>query len=262
MSSHYSSFIPKYKNAVRVKNSILCVGLDPALPNQRTSNVMQNKDRMAFMKDIIDSVSPFASCIKMNRQYLIGLDLNQIMEINKLIHEKGMISIIDHKLSDIGSTNDSAIFWFKEEGFDAFTYSPFAGNILEATNAAHELDLGIIVLTLMSNPEAEIQKKAFIDSTPLYLHIAAKCVESKADACVIGATGNVKEQNVKAIFDVLDRENLVLIPGVGAQGGDAEKILKLFGRRAIVNVGRSIIYSSNPKEEAEKYNSMLLSMLD
>lgn len=253
MNTEVPTFVQKYRNTVESKRSILCVGLDPALPKQRNNYVMPNSDRLSFMKEIIINVSPFTSIIKMNRQYLIGLDLEQIQGLNELIHKQGMLSIIDHKLGDIGSSNDSAIFWFKKEGFDAFTHSPFAGNIEEATLAAHERDLGIIVLTLMSNPEAVIQKTAHIGSSPLYLFIAQQCLANNVDGCVVGATGNVENQNLCKLKATLGHDILVLVPGVGAQGGNAEEILKMFGKRTMVNVGRSIIYSPNPKQEAEKF---------
>ena len=66
-----------------------------------------------------------------------------------------MLAILDHKLNDIGSTNNSAMYWIKEMGFDAFTFSPFAGNTKETVETAHMKDLGVIVLTLMSNPKAK-----------------------------------------------------------------------------------------------------------
>ena len=102
MSAKLPSFIQKYKNIVESKKSVLCVGLDPALPNQRNNYVMPTLDRISFMKEIIEEVSSFTSTIKMNRQYLIGLNLEQIQGLNDLIHKQEMLSIIDHKLGDIG----------------------------------------------------------------------------------------------------------------------------------------------------------------
>ena len=111
MTKMSTSFIGRYLEISKEKNSILCVGLDPAIPKQRETNTIPSEDRFSFMKQIIEQVSPYASVIKINRQYIIGLKVSQIVELNKLIHSKGMLSIIDHKLSDIGSTNASAIFW-------------------------------------------------------------------------------------------------------------------------------------------------------
>ena len=253
MTNKQASFAKRYLEVSRSKNSILCVGLDPAVPEQRKENVLANNDRLAFMKQIIKEVSPFASVIKINRQYIIGLTNEQIADLNKLIHRNGMLSIIDHKLSDIGSTNASAIYWIKKEGFDAFTFSPFAGNIGEATKEAHKNDLGIIVLTLMSNPESSIQKETKIGNKSLYIYIAEECRRNNSDACVVGATGNVTTIDLLNIKKVVGENILLLVPGVGAQGGDAENIIQVFGKNLMINVGRSIIYSDNPGEIAENF---------
>ncbi len=261
MTEIHSSFIDNYLKISDSKNSLLCVGLDPAIPKQRDKNVMPDEDRISFMKKIIHEVSPYASTIKINRQYIIGLTTEQIIAINKLIHERGMISIVDHKLSDIGSTNASAIFWFREEGFDAFTFCPFAGNIEEATQEAHKNGLGIIVLTLMSNTEAVFQKNATIDGETLYLHIVKECNKHDADACVIGATGNVTPADLERIKQILSKNKLLLVPVIGAQGGDAQNIINLFGKNLIINVGRAIIYSENPAEKASFYQKQFNELL-
>ncbi|MCE7740881.1 MAG: orotidine-5'-phosphate decarboxylase [Candidatus Heimdallarchaeota archaeon] len=253
MTNSVPKFVEKYRKVSESKNSILCVGVDPAIPKQRRLNVMPDNNRISFMRRIIQEVSPYTSVIKINRQYIIGLPLEEIIELNKMIHSNGMLSIIDHKLSDIGSTNDSAIFWFKEEGFDAFTFSPFAGNIEEATISAHKHGLGIIVLTLMSNKEAIVQKIAVVEKKPLYQHIAEECKKYGSDACVIGATGNVTLENLELIKNSIDENMLLLVPGVGAQGGDANDIIRRFNRNLMINVGRSIIYSENPAEIAAQF---------
>ena len=250
-----SMFVQKYIEIVEKKNSILCVGLDPALPSQRENYVMPTDDRIAFMKSIIYDVAPYASAIKMNRQYLIGLSVDELRQLNILIHQQDMISIIDHKLGDIGSSNASAIFWFKEEGFDAFTFNPFAGNIAEATKLAHENGLGIIVLTLMSNPEAVIQKEAKVNDEALYLRIAKECGQAKVDGVVIGATGHITSDDIKSIRMAVGSNCLALVPGVGVQGGSANTILHYFGSRAMINVGRGIIYSEDPAKAARMYNN-------
>ncbi|MHA1865497.1 MAG: orotidine-5'-phosphate decarboxylase [Candidatus Heimdallarchaeaceae archaeon] len=251
------NFVDKYLEHAKIKKSYLCVGLDPAIPNQREKNTIpKGMTKLEFMINIIKAVEKHASVIKINRQYIIGLTIEEVKEINKLIHSLGMLSIIDHKLGDIGSTNDSAIYWFKEERFDAFTFSPFAGNTKEATVTAHKHGLGIIVLTLMSNPEAEYQKKATIDNNPLYLYIANQIKKSSSDGCVIGATGHVSKEDVALIRKKVGDRCIALVPGVGAQGGSADSLFFHFGAKTMVNVGRAIIYSTDPKKEAEKYQKM------
>jgi orotidine-5'-phosphate decarboxylase len=257
-----TTFVKKYLDNSKEKNSILCVGIDPAIPSQRSKNVIPTEDRLEFIRNLVSDVAPYASAIKMNRQYLIGLTIDEIRAINIHIHQNNMLSIIDHKLSDIGSSNVSAIFWIKEESFDAFTFSPFAGNIQEATQYAHRKELGIFVLTLMSNPEAEYQKQAIIEDKPLYLYIAELCNLANSDGNVIGATEHITSEEVSELHKALGDNKIALIPGVGAQGGSAKKILYHFERNSLVNVGRAIIYSKNPITEAQKYRDILNNQLN
>ncbi|MHA1408349.1 MAG: orotidine 5'-phosphate decarboxylase [Candidatus Heimdallarchaeaceae archaeon] len=252
----------KYLDISKEKKSLLCVGIDPAIPGQRKTNVIPLEDRLEFIRNIVSDIAPYASVVKMNRQYLIGLTVDEIREINIHIHQNNMLSIIDHKLSDIGSSNKSAIFWFKEESFDAFTFSPFAGNVIETTTFAHNNGLGIFVLTLMSNPEAEYQKQALIEDKPLYLYYASLCNKAHADGSIIGATEHITSEEVSKLHELLGEKKLALIPGVGAQGGNAKKILYFFERNSLVNIGRAIIYSENPSLEAQKYRDMLNNQLE
>ena len=250
------NFVQNYLEIVKKKDTILCVGLDPALPSQRERDVMPIDDRIEFMRNIIKDVAPYTAVIKMNRQYLLGLSTDELKKLNVLIHQNDMLSIIDHKLGDIGSSNASALFWFKEEGFDAFTFSPFAGNIQETVNRAHEMKLGVIVLTLMSNPEAVLQKEFAIKEKPLYLFIAEECKKTNADGVVIGATGHVTGEEIKQIRQAVGDNTIALVPGVGRQGGDAKTILHYFGAKTMVNVGRAIIYADNPREKARNYKNL------
>ncbi|MCG3223801.1 MAG: orotidine 5'-phosphate decarboxylase, partial [Candidatus Heimdallarchaeota archaeon] len=205
--------------------------------------------------------APYTSVIKINRQYTLGLTIDEIRTINRQIHSKQMLSMSDHKLGDIGSSNESAIFWFKEEEFDAFTFNPYSGNVLEATEMAHKLDLGIIVLTLMSNPQAILQKHAKVQGKPLFQHIAGLCKEASSDGCVIGATAHVESSDIIEIRSIVGDNTIALAPGVGAQGGSAETLLKSFGTKTMVNVSRGIIYSQSPEDEAKAIQEMLNSLL-
>lgn len=263
------NFIDKYQKAKSEKDSILCVGLDTvppivgeniktyqSIPPKFFNNCSIEEGVFNFCIKLIDDVKDFCCAIKPNTQHLLfALSTDKIKEINKIIHEENLISILDHKLGDIGSTNSSALYWIKELGFDALTFSPFAGNIKNTVKEAHERDLGLIVLTLMSNPESVIiQKKAKYQKRPLFKYIAKEINSSNADGCVIGATGHVKISEIKRIRELVGEEKLFLCPGIGKQGGDANNIIKFGGKNILINVGRSIIYSDNPKLEAKKFN--------
>ena len=173
-------FYDKYRNAREEKDSFININLDPALPRQRRDKVIPDKfvskedseTLLNFSLEIIEQVSDYCCSVKPNTQYFLGAISKLRKAVNK-IHEEGMIAILDHKLSDIGSTNDSAIFWISDMELDAFTFSPFAGNIQDTVKSAHQKDLGVIVLTLMSNPEAEpLMINTTVEGEPYYLHIA------------------------------------------------------------------------------------------
>lgn len=256
-------FYEKYLKAIREKDSFININLDPALPKQRKENVISNKyiskedseTLLNFSLDIIEQVSDYCCSIKPNTQYYLG-HTEIFKKITKKIHEEGLIAILDHKLSDIDSSNDSALYWIKEMGFDALTFSPFAGTIQETVEKAHKKDLGVIVLTFMSNPEAEeLMVKTAIDGEPYYLHTAKLVKESKADGCVVGLTGFVENKHIKNIQKVIGERVVLLLQGIGPQGGEARKIK--YVHNPLVSLGRAVIYSDDPRETAERYNDIL-----
>lgn len=260
------NFKQEYQRVSKEKNSILCVGLDPAIPDQRRSQVIKKQYPgddgdvvLQFCMEIVDAVADNAAVIKINSQYaLFSMSHNKLSAINDLIHSHGMLSILDHKLSDIGSSNESALYWTKRCGFDAITYSPYAGNIREATDMAHARELGIIVLDLMSNPEAEgFQKKTRFNETPLFLRVAEDVKSIGSDGVVVGATNHIREVDIQKIRKLIGDDTIMLFPGIGSQGGDAKKILESAGKNILINVGRDIIYSDNPARAAADYSQRM-----
>ncbi len=260
------SFIELYEKTRDEKDSILCVGLDPALPDQRRTDVIKKRypgDEgdviLQFCMEIVDAVAEHCCAVKLNSQYvLFALSSSKLESLNQLIHSHGLISILDHKLGDIGSSNDSALYWVSKCGFDAVTFSPFAGNIREATDMAHHRDLGIIVLDLMSNPEAEgFHRKTRFNQTPLFVRVAGDVRHAGSDGVVVGATNHVREVDIQKIRKTVGDDTIMLFPGVGRQGGDADKILSNAGDNVLLNVGRSIIYHPDPGKTAAEYNKRL-----
>jgi len=259
-------FLNEYLRVREEKDSVLCVGLDPALPDQRRGQVIKTKypgDEsdiiLQFCMEIIEGVAENCMAIKMNSQYMLfPLSYRKIESLNQMIHSYGMLSILDHKVSDIGSSNESAFYWAQKCGFDAMTYSPYAGNIREATDQAHSKDLGIFVLDLMSNPEAEgFQKKTRFNETPLFMRVAEDVRSVGGDGVVVGVTNHVREVDIQKIRKLIGEDIIMLFPGVGHQGGEAKKIFDNAGTNILINVGRDIIYSEDPAKMAEEYNKRL-----
>jgi len=252
-----SQFIQKYLEISKEKNSILCISLDPVLPSQRSRAVMPNDDRVSFMKKIILDVAPHCCAIKLNRQYLIGLTADEIRSINILIHQQNMLSIIDHKLGDIDTSNDSAIFWFKEENFDAFTFSPFSANIDKASLLAQQRKLGIIVITLLSNPESMFYKVAIVNEQPLFLYVAERCKKVGVDGFWIGNAEHIDVKDVKKLKETIGSNILALTPIYGNEHLIVKSVIYHFDDNAMVCIGGPIVYSDDPRKKAEEYKLLL-----
>ncbi len=254
---------------VAKKDTVLCVGLDPALPSQRAENVIparylegrdENTARLAFCLDIIDQTKDFCCAYKPNQQYVAGFTSWDHRELTKKIRGAGAVSILDHKLSDIGDTLESALYHFGKWGYDAFTFNPYLGNVEVAVRLAHAQrpTIGVFVLVLTSNPEAvRYQKEGLLGGRPLYEGVAEDAQRYGADGCVVGATAHVREDEIRQVRAITGAETIFLVPGVGSQAGDPEKVLRAARGNLIINVGRDIIYAQDPAEVAERYRRFL-----
>jgi len=264
-----SDFVDTVARLMKSKRSVLCVGLDCALPRQRNSNTIsaeylegrdENEARLQFCLDIVEKVKDYAVAGKPNQQYVLGFTKEQHRKLTEAIRRNQMVSILDYKLNDIGDTVESGIFHLAECGYDAITFNPLPGNLCEAAKLAHGAirklrgySMGLIVLTLMSNPEARrYMQEATLGGKPLYIAIAEEVRECEADGCVVGATGHVTEENVEQIRSIVGKGVVFLVPGVGTQKGDPEKIIRAGGKNILLNVGRDIIYSRSPMEKAKE----------
>ena len=256
-------FYEKYLKATREKGSFINLNLDPALPKQRTENTVPHKyvhkenaeTLLDFSLNIIEQVGDYCCSIKPNTQYYLG-HTNILEKITKKIHKEGMLAILDHKLGDIGSTNGSALYWIKKMGFDAFTFSPFAGNTQQTVEKAHENEMGVIVLTLMSNPEAEkMMIDTTIDGQPYYVHTAQTVKETDADGCVVGLTCFVEDAYIKNIQETVGGRVVFLLQGIGSQGGQADKIR--YVKNPLVSLGRVVIYADDPRRAVKGYHDII-----
>jgi orotidine-5'-phosphate decarboxylase len=80
---------------------------------------------------------------------------------------------------------------------------------------AHEKKLGIIVVTLMSNPQAVIQKLLNIYENPFFLHVAEICKFAKSDGCMIGAGSHIKLTDIAQIKQSIGNNAVALVPILG-----------------------------------------------
>jgi orotidine-5'-phosphate decarboxylase len=258
------NFRNKWKNAVARKQTLLCVGLDPAEFGQRQKQTLpDNVNKLEWCINIVELVSPYASGIKINRNFIRDFSRKETIDLINVIHNRGMVAIDDAKLSDLGSSNHAGLYHAAIEGFDAVTYSPFPSNIKESAMQAKQLGVGLIGLVLMSNPEYELMKKAIVGDSKLYKYLSQEFEKEDLDGAVIGAISkdnHLSHEELKDVAEVL-KDQIILVPGMGEQGGEVDLHLRLFGERTIVNVGRSIIFSPSPSITAAKFNNELSQIL-
>lgn len=285
-SKYEVSFAEKWRSVVSEKNSILCAGLDPAEFWSRPDNTLPaDADKLNWCLTFIDKIAPYCAGVKINGNFVEDLSGSDKTKLVQKIHEQGMVAIWDRKLPDIGATNDAGLYHSEKFGFDAVTYSPFPGNFEEVAVQSHNRGLGVIGMGIMSNPQYRTEKNKLVDVTdnsegyaledivemthpklgarkfvPQFVQLAHDAGEYKWDGVVIGAPspGNhVTLDEVARIKHYVGDKTIALIPGVGAQGGDAAPVIKMFGDNSIVNVGTAVLYANDPAKEAEKYQKML-----
>jgi orotidine-5'-phosphate decarboxylase len=249
-------FMRLLSNAKDETGSKICVGLDFASYGSRSSHTLRkHEDKTKRALETIETLSPYCCAFKINRQYILDLQLDQIQHITDAVHQNGRSIIIDHKISDIGATNDQALYHFTLEGFNAFTYSPYPGNVQEICEKARSMGLATFVLVLMSNPEAVWMTEFSKDGLPLYQHYG-RLTNMFGDGAVIGATGHVGEVELKILSQELSNK-AILAPGIGTQGGGLPNLLKYFNDDVIFNIGRGIIYHRDPLAIIKSYNKQI-----
>lgn len=164
--------------------------------------------------------------------------------------------IVDLKRADIGNTNKHyATFAFDYLGSDAVTVHPWLGR--EAVQPFLDYkDKGIIVLCRTSNDGAGEFQDLQADRLPIYMHVA-KNVSKKWNSngnclLVVGAT---YPEEIARVRRQVGSDMVFLVPGFGAQGGDAEAVIKAgtnkAGRGLIINSARAILYASDGDDFAE-----------
>ena len=166
------------------------------------------------------------------------------------------VVILDSKRGDIGSTADQyAREAFEVYGADAVTVNPYMGGdtLIPFTKFA---DKGVVVLCKTSNPgSAELQDLPLEKGHPLYMEVAHKAASSWNDngnlALVVGATYPSELARIREVIGDIP----LLVPGIGAQGGDLEATLKAGltqdGWGLMINSSRGILYASGGDDFAE-----------
>ncbi|NWF50855.1 MAG: orotidine-5'-phosphate decarboxylase [Ignavibacteriaceae bacterium] len=244
----------------------VCVGLDTDF-NKIPEFLKHSDDPVfEFNKIIIEKLSPFVAAFKLNFAFYEALGQQGFLTLEKTVRiiPENVFTIADAKRGDIGNTSQmyaKSVFDYLK--FDSVTVNPYMGedSISPFLNYNDKLSF---VLALTSNPGSkDFEKLTLKDGEFLYQKVINKVKEwnkNKNCGIVFGATNFSELKN-----SMTDLASLpLLIPGVGAQGGSLNEIVKLMNQvnhnDFIINVSRSVLYKSNGEDFAEAALSEMLSL--
>jgi len=247
------TFVDQLDAAIKRNNSLLCVGLDVDLARLPQRFFNSDDPIFLFNQEIINATRDLACAFKPNIAFyeMYGLyGISSLLKTIDYVHEAGLPVILDAKRGDVGHSSAAyAKSIFQSYKADATTVNPYLGHDSVQPFLDYQ-EKGTFILCLTSN-------KGFRDfqttgnGEPLYKSVARHAKEwNHYGNCglVVGAT---KPEELKEIKEIAGDMPL-LIPGVGAQGGDLAHSVKYGGQRAVINASRSIIYAADPRAEAKK----------
>jgi orotidine-5'-phosphate decarboxylase len=271
------NFTDLLQDASRRHQSLLCVGLDPE-PSKFPAAMKGDASRIFdFCAQIVDATHSVVCAFKPQIAYFAAhraeAQLEQLVQHIRRTAPHVPV-ILDAKRGDIGSTAEQyAIEAFERYGADAVTLSPFMGfDSVEPYVKRH--GKGAFLLCRTSNPggdDLQNQRLASVEGQPLLFEHIARLAQGPWNlngqlGLVVGATYPQEIERVRHIAPTLP----LLIPGVGAQGGDAAATVKAGLRRdgaqvtgpIIVNSSRAVLYASSGEDFASAAHAAALATRD
>ena len=251
------TFLEMLTGAQARNNSLLCVGLDPE-PSKFPGNWVNDPTRIGhFCAAVVDATKDLVGCFKPQIAYFAAHRAEDQLEwLINYIHKEapGVPVILDAKRGDIGATAEQ----YAREAFDryqadAVTLSPFMGFDSIEPYMCYD-GKGLILLCRTSNPGgSDLQAQSLAAGGALYEHIARLASGpwnvGGQIGLVVGATYPGELARVRELAPTLP----LLIPGIGAQGGDAEATVRAGWRLngpIVVSSSRAVLYAKPNDGEA------------
>ena len=250
--------------------TLLCVGLDPDCARLPAGIAATPEGVLEFCTRIVDATAEFACAFKPQIAAFAALRADAALEaLIAHIHRAhaGIPVVLDAKRGDIGNTAR----WYAEEAFgrfgaDAVTVNPYMGGDTLAPWLEYR-DKGVFVLCRTSNPGAgQLQDLTLADGAHLYEHVARLAARewNAHGNCglVVGAT---RPHELARVRESVGADMPLLVPGVGAQGGDLAATLAA-GRTQtgglLINASRAILYASDGADYAQAAHNAARALRD
>jgi len=243
---------------IRRKSSFLCVGLDVDL-NKIPVHLLKEQDPIfSFNKAIIDAIHEYVVSFKLNIAFYEAYGIEgwkslekTIQYINKVYPE--IFTIADAKRGDIGNTSTRyAEAFFRKLNFDSITVAPYMGKDSIEPFLKFK-DKHTILLAYTSNKGASDFQNLEIEGKPLYLKVIETSKTWNNNENLMYVVGATQAKSLLAIREQLPN-SFLLVPGVGAQGGDLHEVCEnalTDNIGLLINSSRGIIYASQKKDFAE-----------
>jgi len=263
--------------SIKNKKSLLCIGLDsdrskiPAFLKEKQNPIFE------FNKKIIEATHPYAIAFKLNIAFYESLGAQGWMSLEKTanyIKSKypGLFLIADAKRADIGNSSRMyARTFFEYLKFDAVTVSPYMGKDSIEPFLAYQ-DKWTICLALTSNPGSRDFQHIVDQATgkKVYQRVLEEASAWAGKEKMMFVAGATQAEKLIELREIVP-ENFFLVPGIGAQGGSLEEVMKNGLNEhggLIINSSRAIIYADNTEnfaeasaEEAKKTQQIMESIL-
>ena len=268
-SRYVMTFIEKLSAAWAAHDSLLCVGLDPDIGKFPPHLQGQPDAIFTFCKEIIDATADTACAFKPQIAYFAAMRAEDQLEAlcsYLRANYPQLPVILDAKRGDIGATaTQYAREAFERYGADAVTVNPYMGSDSIAPYMEWQ-DRGTIVLCRTSNPGGSDLQFLNANGKPVYQHVAQLVTEkwntNGQCALVVGATFPNELAAVRAIVGDMP----LLVPGIGAQGGDVAATVAA-GKTAdgcgmMINSSRAILYAGQGEDFAAAARTVALATRD
>ena len=258
---------------IKRKHSYLCVGLDTDI-HKIPGHLKRSDDPVfEFNKIIIDATVDLCVSFKLNLAFYECLGPAGLTSLQKTVEyiPDDLFIIADAKRGDIGNTSEMyATEFFSYYNFDAITLSPYMGKD-SIDPYLNYPDKWVILLALTSNPGSRDFQMLKSETGPVYKEVMRKSSKWASIDQIMYVVGATQSNSLAEVREIV-QDHFLLIPGVGAQGGNLEEVTR-YGINdkvgLIVNASRSIIYASDgrdfgkaAKDSAHKIQKEMRGLLD
>ena len=244
------NYSEKLSARIKATRSALCVGLDP---RPQTENMNELAD---WLRKVVSETAPYAAAYKPNIAYFEAMGLPGLKLLEELLPDmpKDIPVILDAKRGDIGETQKYyAQAYFDRMDVDAVTLNPFMGYDILAPFLDRP-GKAVYLLAVTTNPgSADVEQQTLADGRKVYQLVGDMVQRAKAEhaATEVGMVVGLTNANGEILANLPDAP--LLIPGLGAQGGDLSALTG--GNRVApptINVSRGILYKEPELSFAEK----------